>query len=101
MTWWLPLILVTVNPPRSSALTTFAPGMAGTGRASGDVEGQCQLRRRPDLGDQDGERVSQARDGRFRRRPAAACADPRAAAGRPRTPPPPPWPTPPRPQTTR
>src|SRR5487761_791423 len=29
MTWWLPLILATENPARSSALTTFAPGTAG------------------------------------------------------------------------
>lgn len=93
MTWWLPLILVTVNPPRSSALTTFAPGMAGTGRASGDVEGQCQLRRRPDLGDQDGERVSQVGDGRFRRRAVADCADAGAAAGRTRTTPSSSWST--------
>ena len=78
ITWWLPLILATVNPARSSALTTFAPGMAGREPASGDVKSQRQLIRRAYFGEQGLQRVPQVGNRGFRRRTVANCADARA-----------------------
>jgi hypothetical protein len=75
---WLPLILTTVKPARSSALTTVAPEWPGGTRASGDVEGQRQLIRRADLGEQRFQPVPQVGNRGFRRRTVAYRPDARA-----------------------
>jgi hypothetical protein len=82
ITWWLPLMLTTVSPARSSALTTFAPELPAGRPASGHVEGQRQLLRRTDLGQQCLQRVSQAGNRGFRRRAIADRPGPRTQLGR-------------------
>jgi hypothetical protein len=77
MTWWLPLILTTVNPAGSSALTTFAPGMTGRDQSSGDVKGQRQLIRGADLGEQCFQRLPQVGNRSFRCRAIAYRPDAR------------------------
>ncbi len=78
ITRWLPLILTTVKPARSNALTTFAPEWPGGSRASGDVKGQRQLIRRADLGQQRFQRIPQIGNRGFRRRTITHRPDARA-----------------------
>ncbi len=65
MTWWLPLILVTVKPARSKARTSLTPGGQESRKASGDVERQRQLLRCTNLLDERGQRATQILDRLF------------------------------------
>jgi hypothetical protein len=78
ITRWLPLILTTVKPARSSALTTFAPAMAGREPGIRRRQGSASAHPGADLGEPRFQRVPQIGNRSFRCHPVAYRTDARA-----------------------